>query len=179
MEETLVVNLYGAPGSGKSTGAAYIFAKLKMLGINCELITEFAKDKVWENNLEVFNNQLYILGKQSFKISRVLGKVDVIITDAPLYNNMLYLPKEQEHLFDAYKKIISDFSSKYDNFHYYIERVKPYNPNGRHQTEEESDKIGKKFKEKLLKNSIPIYSVNGDINGYDSIIENIVNHFKN
>lgn len=72
MGETLVVNLYGAPGSGKSTGAAYIFAKLKMLGVNCELITEFAKDKVWENNLEVFNNQLYILGKQSFKTSRVL-----------------------------------------------------------------------------------------------------------
>ena len=47
MTNTLVVNLYGAPGSGKSTGAAYIFAKLKMLGVNCELITEFAKDKVW------------------------------------------------------------------------------------------------------------------------------------
>ena len=33
----LVVNLFGAPGAGKSTGAAYIFSKLKMAGINAEL----------------------------------------------------------------------------------------------------------------------------------------------
>lgn len=46
----LVVNLFGVPGAGKSTGAAYIFSQLKMAGINAELITEFAKDKVWEEN---------------------------------------------------------------------------------------------------------------------------------
>lgn len=46
----LIVNLFGVPGAGKSTGAAYIFSRLKMLGINAELVTEFAKDKVWENN---------------------------------------------------------------------------------------------------------------------------------
>ena len=34
---TLVVNLFGGPGSGKSTGAAYVFARLKMLGYNAEL----------------------------------------------------------------------------------------------------------------------------------------------
>ena len=145
-----------------------------MLGINCELITEFAKDKVWENNLEVFNNQLYILGKQSFKTSRVLGKVDVIITDAPLFNNMLYLPEDQKHLFNAYKLIISDFSSKYDNFHYFIKRVKPYNPNGRYQTEEQSDKIETDLKEQLLKNSIPVYTIDGDIAGYEQIIRHIL-----
>jgi len=46
----LVVNLFGAPGAGKSTGAAYIFSQLKMAGINAELVTEFAKDKVWEES---------------------------------------------------------------------------------------------------------------------------------
>ena len=54
MKETLVVNLYGAPGSGKSTGAAYIFAELKMLGINCELITEFASDE--KREIIAYNN---------------------------------------------------------------------------------------------------------------------------
>ena len=44
----LVVNLFGAPGSGKSTGAAYIFSQLKIAGVNAELVTEFVKDKVWE-----------------------------------------------------------------------------------------------------------------------------------
>ena len=41
----IIVNLFGVPGAGKSTGAAYIFSQLKMKGINAELITEFAKEK--------------------------------------------------------------------------------------------------------------------------------------
>ena len=45
MKSPLIINLFGAPGVGKSTGAAYIFSKLKMAGMNAELVTEFAKDK--------------------------------------------------------------------------------------------------------------------------------------
>ena len=60
----LLINLFGGPGAGKSTGAAYIFSQLKMAGVNAELVTEFAKDKVWEGNKEVFKNQAYIFGKQ-------------------------------------------------------------------------------------------------------------------
>lgn len=37
----IIVNLFGTPGAGKSTGAAYVFSQLKMHGINCELVTEF------------------------------------------------------------------------------------------------------------------------------------------
>lgn len=66
----MVVNLFAGPGTGKSTGAAYIFSKLKMKGFDCEYVSEFAKDKVWENNDEVFKSQFYITGKQVFKIKR-------------------------------------------------------------------------------------------------------------
>ena len=59
----IIVNLFGVPGAGKSTGAAYIFSKLKMRGIEAELITEFAKDKVCENSEKVFQNQAYIFGQ--------------------------------------------------------------------------------------------------------------------
>lgn len=41
MGKTLVVNLFGVPGAGKSTGAAYIFSCIKMAGVNAELITEY------------------------------------------------------------------------------------------------------------------------------------------
>ena len=62
-EMPIVVNMFASPGSGKSTLAAYTFAKLKMLGVNCELVTEFAKDKVWENNNKALANQLYVFAK--------------------------------------------------------------------------------------------------------------------
>ena len=56
-KSTIVVNLFAGPGAGKSTGAAYIFSKLKMAGVDAEYVTEFAKDKTWEENQKVLNCQ--------------------------------------------------------------------------------------------------------------------------
>jgi len=66
----LLINLFGTPGSGKSTGAAYIFSQLKSCGINAELITEAAKEKVWEGNTAALSNQAYIFGEQYYRITR-------------------------------------------------------------------------------------------------------------
>ena len=89
-KQTKIINLFGGPGSGKSTGAAYIFAKLKLAGVDVEYVSEFAKDKVWENNKEVFKCQMYVSGKQMFKITRCYGKVDIIITDSPFVLGAIY-----------------------------------------------------------------------------------------
>ena len=43
MKKTLVINLFGGPGVGKSTLCASVFAKLKIMGIDCEMATEYAK----------------------------------------------------------------------------------------------------------------------------------------
>ena len=60
MKETLVVNLFGGPGTGKSTMMAGIFAKLKSLGYEC---LEFAKELVWENRLETFSDEAILIRK--------------------------------------------------------------------------------------------------------------------
>ena len=87
----LVVNLFGPPGAGKSTGAAYVFSKLKLAGVNAELVTEFAKDKVWEDNKLALANQAYLFGEQYYRLTRLGGKVDVAVTDSPLLLSNFYV----------------------------------------------------------------------------------------
>ena len=168
----IVINLFGAPGAGKSTGAAYIFSQLKLKNINAELITEFAKDKVWEENKEVFKNQAYIFGKQSFKMSRCKDKVDVIITDSPLFLSALY--NTNEVLGEDFNKVVLNVFNSYNNFNIFVQRVKPYNPIGRNQTAEESDALALELKNKLQEKGIPYIRITGEQASYDSIINEIM-----
>ena len=172
----LVVNLYGAPGAGKSTGAAYIFSQLKMRGINAELVTEFTKDKVWEESKAVFQNQAYIFGKQYFRISRVQGKVDVVITDSPIllspfYANDPVLGEEFDHL-------VTKVAKSFDSMNVFINRVKPYNPSGRFQTEAESDELSNVMRAFLGKHNVTCAEYDGCIAGYDTLVNDILTRVK-
>ena len=168
----IIVNLFGVPGAGKSTGAAYIFSQLKMRGINAELITEFAKDKVWENNEKVFKNQLYLFGKQSFRISRVQDEVDVIATDSPLLLSILY--NQTPILGENFNQLVYDVFNSYNNINYLIRRTKPYNPSGRMQTEEESNALAQPMVDLLTNWNVTYSNISGDIDGYDQIVSEVL-----
>ena len=164
------------PGVGKSTGAAYIFSQLKMNGINAELVTEFAKDKVWENNTEAFKNQAYLFGKQSYRISRCKDKVDVIVTDSPLPLSIFY--NNDPSLTENFNKSVMDVFNYYNNMNYLLVRTKPYNPIGRHESEEESDALKQPMIDLLNKYNIDYIEANGDIEGYDWIVNDVLNRLK-
>lgn len=172
MINILVVNLFGVPGAGKSTGAAYIFSKLKMQGVNCELVTEFAKDKVWEGSKEVFNNQAYIFGKQYFKISRILNKVDVVITDSPLLLSIFY--NNNSILGENFNNTVLSVFRSFTSLNYLILRDKPYNPKGRLQTEEESNALKIPLKNLLDDNHIVYKETKGNIENYNQIVADVL-----
>ena len=174
MKKTLIVNLFGSPGSGKSTGAAYIFSQLKMQGIDCEYIGEFAKDKCWEGNSFMFDcpeNQFYIGAKQFYRVNQINGKVDVAITDSPIFLNSFY--NKSEYLGEEYNVVMKRLFDKFENINFFINRVKPYNENGRNQTEEEAKEITKKMKQSLTDNGIFFFERNGDEEGYKLILQEI------
>lgn len=173
----LVVNLFGAPGAGKSSGAAYIFSKLKMMGVNAELVTEFAKDKVWEGSKEVFNNQAYIFGKQYFKMSQLKDKVDVIITDSPLLNS-IYYSQDDKVLGDSSGKVVLNIFNSFENINFMIKRVKKYNPNGRFQDEADSDSMHGPICQMLRDFNIDYDIVSGDVSDYDEIVDYIVHYLE-
>lgn len=136
-KKTLVVNVFGGPGCGKSTMMASIFAELKWRGIDCEMATEYAKDKVWEGSHAVLNDQFYVSGKQFHKLFRLQGNVDVVITDSPILLGLYYGKNEPPE----FKDIIMSKHKSFTNFNVLLERKKEYNSNGRMQTEEQAKEI--------------------------------------
>lgn len=172
----LTVNLFGSPGAGKSTGAAYIFAKLKMAGINCELIREYAKEKLYEKSEKAFQNQLYISGKQSYKMSMVSDEVDLAITDSPIILGVFY--NRDENIQEELEQLLLKICKSENSINYFINRTKKYHEGGRFQTEKESDELSLVIKTYLTNNGIDFSEINGDIAGYDLVVDHLIELFK-
>ena len=136
---TLIINLFGGPGVGKSTYAAGLFYRLKTFDINCELVREYAKDRAWLGDHATLSNQAYVTCKQYFRQASVDGQVDVIITDSPIILGLVYkgrgcTPSFQNWLLEVF--------NEFDNLNVFLCRnttSHPYNPKGRCQTEAEAE----------------------------------------
>ena len=64
-----IIQFFGGPGSGKSSVAYKLAGALKSKHINCELVTEVAKDVTWEKNFHQLKNQaakVILFGLQFF-----------------------------------------------------------------------------------------------------------------
>lgn len=168
----IVINLFGEPGAGKSTGAAYIFSQLKMLGINAELVTECAKDKVWEGNTTALKNQAYIFGEQFLRMSRCENKVDVIVTDSPLPLNIIY--NKDNRLTENFNKTVMDVFNSYNNVNLLVVREKPYNETGRQENEQEAKNLKSNIEKMLQDKNIAYTSIPSNIHGYYSVVKAII-----
>jgi len=166
------VNLYGSPGAGKSTGAAYLFSRFKMDGINAELVTEFAKDMVWEGSHETLSDQIYIFGQQYHRLSRLKDKVSVVITDSPILLSLFYC--NDPSIYEELRALVVKADSQFCKRNYYITRRRTYNPIGRLQTEEESDAIAGQIQSFLTENNICHDMMCGTEEEYDRIYEELL-----
>jgi hypothetical protein len=134
-KSTVVINLWAGPGAGKSTTAAGLFHLMKVLGLNVELASEYAKDLTWEKNITRLKNQLLVFATQDHRLRRLLGQVDYIITDSPLPLGIAYMgPEFGEWLPEA----ISQCFDGYDNRDFLLQRKKAYSPIGRNETEHQA-----------------------------------------
>jgi hypothetical protein len=144
---TQVVNLYGGPGTGKSTSAAYVYFLLKQAGKNVELVREYVKDWAWEGRAFNKYDQMYFAGKQIRKESMLYGKVDFIVTDSPVMLGIYYSARfSPPRVAAGIKSMTLAYydQARIDNVrhhHVMLERTKGYNPSGRYQTEEEAKTI--------------------------------------
>jgi ABC-type oligopeptide transport system ATPase subunit len=98
MTQLKVINLFGAPGSGKSTAAAGLFNLMKVTGKSVELVTEAAKDWTWSKDWMHLKHQPSILAEQDFRLARLEGQVEWAITDSPLPAQIAYMGTEWQRI---------------------------------------------------------------------------------
>ena len=165
----VVVNLFGGPGSGKSTTCAGVFSKLKLAGVNCEMALEYVKDKIWENSLNVLDDQIYVFGKQFHRLNCLKDKADVIITDSPILLSIIYNKEMSNYLDDL---IVEQFR-KFNNLNYYLVRDESFNQTGRIHNLEESVEKDNQIKIMLNKYNISYTTVYKN-NSVDTIIDDVM-----
>jgi len=90
-----LINLWGGPGTGKSTTAAGLFSLMKLKGYDVELVPEYAKDLTWEGHHNKLADQNYVFAKQHRRIARLVEHdLDYVITDSPLLFTIYYMPED-------------------------------------------------------------------------------------
>lgn len=141
MKNTLVINAFGGPGSGKTTACFYVACELKKKGYVVEYVPEYSKELVWDENWTLldgsYEHQKEILKEQKRRIDRLIGKVDFIVTDAPILFNIIYLndcEEKKQHM----QHLLTLFN-QYHNFNFFVKRdEKAFETEGRIQNLEES-----------------------------------------
>ena len=145
MSHTIVINLFGGPGAGKSTLASELFVLFKRNGHQVELVREYAKSWAYdEKHIDTLMKQTYILAKQAQRESSLYGKVQYIITDCPLALSGYYCQKYLGT--PAMSVLMLEFlreaaTSGVEHVYFRVPRRKEYNPNGRYETEEQAQAI--------------------------------------
>lgn len=161
---TIVINIAGGPGTGKTTIAAELFSKLKEKGYEVENVSEFAKELVWEGRSEAFDDRLYMHGEQNHRLMQMNGKLDFIITDSPLFLTSVYNNYYLKNKFPAsYNKMINTVTLEtfklYNNKVYLLQRGTNYKIIGRRENKKEALQIDEALIMYLKKNKIKFMSL--------------------
>ena len=180
MRRTVVVNMFGGPGAGKTTAAHEITAALKKEGFVVEFVPEYAKELCWTRNdphapederrraETLLNgrlmNQQAIWQEQNRRVESLVGRCDFVVTDSPALLSCMYVrdyrdaPGARKGLAGAVelfkRRWLSSFAAQ-DNFNLIVERSGPYRQEGRMHTEEQARGVDEATKRYLAENGIP------------------------
>ena len=160
-KEPIVINGYGGPGAGKSTACLEITAALKKEGYNAEYVQEYAKELVYEKDMEMLDgspeHQYEILKEQTRRMDRLYDQVDFIVTDSPVMLNTIY----NKQLTPEYESLVNELQGEYINYSFFMERdASKFEEEGRIHNLTESIEKDNEIKDMLQRNEIKYKTYN-------------------
>src|SRR5436190_2402772 len=142
---TRLINLYGAPSSGKSVMMLRLAALAKLRGEFCEVCPEVAKEYVVRDIKITGPTQREITREQHRRLMHFVGYVDYLITDAPLLIGGFYA---EDHSYPEALEIVTwasgvhrEMSRIADVVNVYVTRQHPFVQHGRYQDEANAIRI--------------------------------------
>lgn len=172
-----VINLYSGPGGGKSTTAAGIFYKMKRKHYSIELVTEFAKDMVYDGQGHILRSgkhQGYIFARQHYRLQRLIDHVEWAVTDCPVLMGLAYLPVDDPER-DAIIQMATVAHKLYDSYNFFLNRPRDFQGYGRVHSLEESVELDKKIQQVLDDRDVPFWIVDTSDTVVDEIVDIVIN----
>lgn len=161
---TVVINMLGGSGIGKSTIAAGLYYNMKLKHKKVELVREYVKVLAWQGAKINQFDQVNIFGEQCKLEHTLYNKVDYIVTDspiilAPVYEYFYHGDSMMEEA--AIKFIDKAKKSGIRHLNFLLSRGKDYDTNGRYQSEEEAKKVDSLTKTFLHKHNMHYCEIDG------------------
>jgi len=156
------IQLFGGPGTGKSTTASGLFFKMKKMDYKVEYIQEYAKELSYGNDFTKLGDQVLILGEQHHRMHRLKDQVDFLIHDSPFVMGLSYLNDDPHVPKDVYAQLITTMFKSYNNINIFLERnidELTYQEYGRSQNLEQAIEKDTEIKKMLNDNNIPFITV--------------------
>jgi len=171
------INLYGGPGSRKSTQAAYIYSQLKGKNLRVELVQEFVKTWAYEKRKPSSFDQLYLFARQLRMEDIVLRNgVEYVITDSPIGLSICYSQAYGFVQWPALTILAQEFERSYPSLNLFFDRAgTEYEEHGRFQKETDAMKMDKIILAYLEGNRLPYQVVNcADIDSIMNIVKSVI-----
>jgi len=174
---TKVINIIGGPGSDKSLFSAAIVLYLNLHGKTVEIIPDYAKSLVWQQNFEVLKNQYYIAQRQYEMLNLIDGQVHFLITECSLPQVLFYNENYADNICDVAKTRdqILQWYRQNDNVNILVKRgEKKYVRSGRFQDEEQAKEVDQGLREILEREHLPYTELSPDINVINAFTESLL-----
>jgi nicotinamide riboside kinase len=122
------INLFGAPGAGKSVLAHELFVYFKKQGKNCEVVNELAREWAYIDRPIKSMDQVYLFSSQMNREDTLLtrNKAEFIITDSPIMLNAFYGIQVDPALKKAYFQFGDKFEQMYPSVNFFCQQNQNY-----------------------------------------------------